>query len=256
MDELRVDLREHALWLTIDRPGRRNAMDQRIIEGLTDAIAHAGRDPGVRVIVVTAAGDQTFCVGADMKSATALALDPSTPDQPFSRLLRAAHASKVPLIARVNGICMAGGVALVAMCDMAIAADHATFGLPEVKVGLFPMQILAVLQGLIPARDLYEMCLTGEPVDAHEAKAMGLLNHVVPADQLDAKVEWLVDRLVDKSPSVIRRGRYALRQAQAMPFAESIAFTEGQMGLVMLDDDAREGMQAFMQKRKPVWKGT
>ena len=126
-------------------------------------------------------------------------------------MLREAQNGTLPSIARINGVCMAGGMGLLCMTDMAIAADNVQFGLPEVKIGLFPMQVLSLLQDIVPRRVLREWCLTGEPFGAAEAKEAGLLNHVVPAAELDAKTQWLVDRIAGKSPTAIRRGKYAMR---------------------------------------------
>jgi enoyl-CoA hydratase/carnithine racemase len=127
--------------------------------------------------------------------------------------------------------------------------------MPEVKVGVFPMQIMAVLQRLIPSRKLYEMALTGEPIDAAEALTLGLLNYVVPADALDAKVEWLLGRLMDKSPTAIRRGKYAMRVSEQLNFDQSAVFMEGQIGTLALTEDAAEGLAAFNEKRLPNWPG-
>jgi enoyl-CoA hydratase/carnithine racemase len=159
----------------------------------------------------------------------------------------------VPLIARVNGACMAGGMGLLAMCDMAVAAPHAVFGLPEVKVGVFPAQVLSVLGGLLPRRVLAEMCLTGEPVTAAQALELHLVNHI--ADDLDAGVDALLGRLLDKSPAAIRRGLYTMKTIEAMAFEESMAFTESQIGLFALTEDAAEGQRAFREKRAPQWTG-
>src|SRR5258705_13745645 len=112
------------------------------------------------------------------------------------------------------------------MTDMAVAADHVMFGLPEVKVGVFPMQVMALLQNIAPRRLINEWALTGEPVDARVAQAAGLLNHVVPSAELDSKIEWLIGRIVNKSPTAIRRGKYAMRPIAAMSFHQSIASTE------------------------------
>ena len=159
----------------------------------------------------------------------------------------------MPLVARVNGACMAGGMGLMAMCDMVVAAPHAIFGLPEVKVGVFPAQVLSVLNGLIGARALTELCVTGEPISAQEALQLGLINRV--ADDLDAGVQALLDRFLDKSPAAIRRGLYLMKRIGAMSFEESMAFTESQIGLFALTDDAAEGQLAFREKRKPKWSG-
>ena len=150
---------------------------------------------------------------------------------------------------------MAGGMGLLAMCDMAVAADHAIFGLPEVKIGVFPMQVLSVLQDLVAPRVLNELCITGEPINAAEAREVGLVNHVVPGDELDAKVAWLIGRITDKSPTAIRRGKYAMRAVRSMTFDQAIAFTEGQIALMAQTEDAREGVAAFNEKRKPSWTG-
>ena len=161
----------------------------------------------------------------------------------------------MPLIARVNGACMAGGMGLLAMCDMAVAAPEVVFGLPEVKVGVFPAQVLAVLQHLIPRRNLVEMCITGEPITAQQALAIGLINHVSDNAGLDAKLEWLLGRLLDKSPAAIRRGVYTMKKIENMAFEEAMSFTESQIALFTLTEDAKEGQKAFQEKRKPQWLG-
>ena len=150
---------------------------------------------------------------------------------------------------------MAGGMGLLCMTDMAVAVESAIFGLPEVKVGVFPMQVMSLLQDIAPRRLINEWALTGEPFDARAAQAAGLLNHVVPAAELDAKIEWLIGRIVDKSPTAIRRGKYAMRAIASMSFDQSIAYTESQIALTAMTEDAKEGLKAFGEKRKPVWKG-
>jgi enoyl-CoA hydratase/carnithine racemase len=148
---------------------------------------------------------------------------------------------------------MAGGMGLLSMCDMAVASSHAIFGLPEVKVGVFPAQVLSVLQHLIPRRTLVEMCITGEPISSAQALQFGLVNYV--DDDVDAKLQWLIDRLLDKSPAAVRRGLYTMKHVETMAFEESMAFTESQIALFTLTEDAKEGQQAFQEKRKPVWTG-
>lgn len=255
MDELLSESKDGVLRLTINRPERRNAISPAVVEGLTAALRGPGTDPATRAIVVTGVGDKAFCAGADLQSGKSFQFDFSVPNLGYANLLRAAHAATVPLVARVNGACMAGGMGLLSMCDLAVAAEHAVFGLPEVKVGVFPMQVLSVLQRILPSRTLYEMCLTGEPITSAEAHALRLVNHVAPAAELDAKLDWLLGRLLDKAPSAIRRGRYTMRRIEAMSFEESMAFTESQIGLVSMTDDAKEGQAAFREKRAPRWTG-
>jgi len=251
--ELGIERRDGVLWLTIRREERRNALSPAVLAGLAEALAGAQWDRGLRAIVLTGAGDRAFCAGADLQSGQSFQFDFSEPTGAFARLLRQARTGHVPLIARVNGACMAGGMGLLAMCDLAVAAPHASFGLPEVKVGLFPAQVLAVLQNLLPRRQLVELCITGEPVSAAEALAMGLVNHV--DEDLDGRLAWLLARIADKSPAAIRRGLYTLKSIETMGFEESMAFTESQIALFAQTEDAKEGQAAFREKRKPQWTG-
>lgn len=250
------DKTDHAARLTINRADRRNALNGGVIAGLAEGLQRAGNDPDIRAVVLTGAGDKAFCAGADLSGGPGVfGMEFSRPTSLFADLLRQAKGLNLPLVARVNGACMAGGMGLLGMCDMAVATDRAIFGLPEVKIGVFPMQVLSVLQPLLRPRDLYELCITGEPVDAATARSIGLVNHVVPTAELDAKVDWLVGRIVDKSPTAIRRGKYAMRALATMTFEQAIAFAEGQVGLAAMTEDAREGVAAFNEKRKPAWTG-
>jgi enoyl-CoA hydratase/carnithine racemase len=251
--ELGVAQRGPVLWLTIQREERRNAISHAVVSQMTQAIDAAQADRALRAVVVTGAGTRAFCAGADLQAAHAFTTDYSEPYASLALLLRRAKASNLPLIARVNGACMAGGMGLLAMCDMAVASTHAVFGLPEVKVGVFPAQVLSVLQHLVPRRKLAELCLTGEPLTSAQALEYGLVNYV--ADDVDAKLDWLLQRLLDKSPAAIRRGLYTMKKIESMAFEEAVAFTESQIALFTLTEDAKEGQQAFQQKRKPQWKG-
>lgn len=252
-NELLIEQRGPVLWLTINRESRRNAVSHAVLAAMAQAITAAQDQREVRSIVITGAGEKAFCAGADLQASQAFTTDYSEPQGHVARVLRAAKASNVPLIARVNGACMAGGMGLLSMCDLAVAARHAVFGLPEVKVGVFPAQVLSVMQHLIPRRKLAEMCLTGEPITSAEALEYGLVNYV--DDDLDGKLQWLLERLLDKSPAAIRRGLYTMKRIEAMSFEESMAFTESQIALFTLTEDAKEGQAAFKEKRTPQWPG-
>ncbi len=254
---------QSVMWLTINREERRNAMSAEVLRGLGQAFDDAQADRSTRAIVLTGAGSKAFCAGADLQTSNTFVQDYSEPYANLANVFRKAKMSTVPTVARVNGACMAGGMGLLAMCDMAVAAPHAIFGLPEVKVGVFPAQVLAVLQHQIPKRVLTELCITGEPVAASEALAMNLINHVAdpapagadPLSTLDAKLDWLLGRLLDKSPAAIRRGLYMLKKMESLGFEESISFAESQIALFTLSEDAKEGQSAFQQKRKANWSG-
>ena len=255
MQEVLLERRGQAFWITINRPDKRNALHAGVIATMREGIRLAHADDDVRAIVVTAVGDKAFCAGGDLQPGKGFTFDFSRPSVDYADLLRDAQNSTLPIIVRVNGTCMAGGMGLLCMADMAISVDHALFGLPEVKVGVFPMQVLSLLQDLVPPRLVREWALTGEPISAEDALAAGLLNYVVPGSELDAKTDWLLARLVDKSPTAIRRGKYAMRAIEAMSFDQAIAYTESQIGLLAMTEDAKEGLAAFNERRKPVWTG-
>ncbi|HYA73488.1 MAG TPA: enoyl-CoA hydratase/isomerase family protein [Roseiarcus sp.] len=253
--DVRIEKRGAALWIVIDRPERRNALNAGVVAGIVEGYRAAEADADVRAIVLTGAGDKAFCAGADLQAGGSFAFDFSRPNSDYADMLRLARSAAKPSLARVNGACMAGGMGLLAMTDMAVAADDAAFGLPEVKVGLFPLQVLSLLQRIAPPRLIAEWAITGESFDASAAREAGLVNHVVPAAELDAKVDWLIQRIADKSPTAIRRGKYALRAIASMSLEESLAFMESQLPLLAMTEDAKEGLSAFAQKRKPNWPG-
>jgi enoyl-CoA hydratase/carnithine racemase len=217
-------------------------MNKAVIAGIEAAIAAAAADPKIRAIVLTAAGRRAFCAGADLSGGTGtftLGLDEPMTD--FGKLARLVRNVGVPVVGRINGDCVAGGMALMSLCDLVVVADHARFGLPEAKVGVFPMQVLVYLRSLIGARHVNEMCLTGDLISAARAYEIGLVNTVVPFDDLDM------------SPVAMKRGKYAIAAMQSMPFSEALAFAETLITVTSLTGDAAEGLAAFNEKRKPRW---
>lgn len=249
-----TERRGAALWMTIQREERRNALNSEVLREIQTAVERAGSDPDLRVLVLTGAGRRAFCAGADLKQGTdvfADGLDEPTTD--FGRLARAVRACGLPLIGRINGDCVAGGMALMALCDLVVSVDSARFGLPEAKVGVFPMQVLVYLRRLVAPRHVNQLCLTGELIDAHRAREIGLVNEVATQDQLDAHVATLLERLSAMSPAALRRGKYAIAAMDSMDFAGALAFAETQIALVSRTADAREGLAAFNEKRAPNW---
>jgi enoyl-CoA hydratase/carnithine racemase len=251
---LLAERRGHTLWLTINREERRNALNGDVIAGIQAAVIQAHADATLRAIVLTGAGQKAFCAGADLSKGTGVFADGlNEPTTDFGRLARAVRELGLPVIGRINGDCVAGGMGLMALCDLVIASDRARFGLPEGKVGVFPMQVLVYLRRMIHPRHVNELCLTGELINAQRALAMGIANEVVPYDELDAKVTALIDRMAALSPVALRRGKYAIAAMEAMEFHEALAFAETQITLASRTDDAREGLAAFNEKRKPRW---
>ena len=251
---VRSERRGAAQWVTIAREDRRNVLNTEVVDGIRAAVLAAAGDPAVRAVVLTGAGERAFCAGADLQAGTGvftLGLDEPMTD--FGRLARAVRDCGLPLVARVNGACVAGGMGLLGLCDLALAADHARFGLPEAKVGVFPMQVLVYLRHLVGARHLNELCLTGELVDAARAREIGLVNEVAPAAELDARVEAMVARLAACSPVALKRGKAAIAAMRAMSFHEALTFAEAQIAVASRTADAQEGLAAFNEKRPPRW---
>lgn len=252
-DELLREQRGDVLWLTIQREERRNAISELVLRGIAEGFEQANSDSAIRAIVLTGAGERAFCAGGDLQAPDPFGLDYSRPFARAADLFRQSRRLTVPLIARVNGACYAGGMGLMAMCDLAVADVRAKFALPEVKIGVFPAQVLGVLQHLLPRRALYEMCLTGEPITAERALALNLVNAI--GNDVDVLLEKLLAKLCAVSPAATRRGLYVLKRMESMPFEESMAFAEGQIALFALTGDAKEGISAFAAKRKPKWTG-
>ncbi|MEO3997315.1 enoyl-CoA hydratase-related protein [Mesorhizobium sp. CAU 1732] len=247
--------RDAALWITINRPEKRNALNDDVIAAIMDAWRAGEADDEVRAIVLTGAGEKAFCAGGDLQPGQGFAFDFSRPNLLYADMLRMALASTKVSIARVNGACLAGGMGLLCMTDFAVATETATFGLPEVKIGVFPMQVLTLLQRVAPRRIVAEWCLTGETFSADDALAFGLLNRTAKADALDEEVMRLANLVAQRSPTAIRRGKYALRALTDMTLEQGLAYTESQIMLLAQTEDAKEGLAAFAEKRPPRWTG-
>jgi enoyl-CoA hydratase/carnithine racemase len=245
------------LRLTIDRPERRNALNDEVLRGLL-AGCEAAADPSVRVVVLTGAGDRAFCAGADL--AGGLAPDAGVVEQHDQRgLLRELFAAvarlRVPLVGRVNGHALAGGLGVALACDLLVASDTAEFGTPEVRVGLWPYVISALLTEHLGPKRALELMMTGRRLTATQAEAWGLVNHVVAADELDAAVDELVEALVAGAPLALALGRRSFHEARQMHPDAAMAYLHGMLDLTVGTDDVVEGVTAFFEKRPAVWRG-
>lgn len=253
--ELLVHEANGILTLTIARDRQRNAITPEVMQAMTAQFRRA-QEPGstIRAIVLTGEGEKAFCVGADLH-AKPFESSLAFPRVAYTDIFRAARETYVPIIARVNGLCLGGGIGLLAMCDLAVADADAKFGMPEVKIGVFPMMLLAVTHSLLLPRHLREMAIRGNMIDAAEAERIGLVNHVAEAGKLDDALQPILDDIVQRSPTAIRRGKYVLAAIDSMTFEQQAAFLEGQLSLLSQTEDAREGVTAFREKRAPNWTG-
>lgn len=246
------------LTVTINRPDARNALDDEVLQGLVDALRSADSDDGVRVVVLTGAGEKVFCAGADL--AGAFDRDASAIDQHETRglireLFELTGSVGVPLVGRVNGHALAGGLGVAMACDVLVATDDATFGTPEVKVGLWPYMVSALLVEHVGLKRAMEMMMTGRRVPASEAEQWGLVNTVVPRDGLDDAVAELTEQLVAAAPLALRLGKRATTQARQMPPHASLAYLHGMLDLNAQTEDVTEGITAFFERRDPRWTG-
>ena len=168
-------------------------------------------------------------------------------------MFRVMESCTLPIIARMNGHALAGGLGLACACDLVVAKESAKLGTPETGIGLVPMMILPYMQRILPRRLLLEMCITGEPWTAREALAAHLINHVAPDDELDDKLDWLLARIVNKSPTAIRIGKTGLRAMQDMELDQAFEYAQLMLGAMARTEDAKEGFAAYNEKRSPDW---
>lgn len=253
-----VETRDQVCWITLNRPEKRNAINEEVVRLLREAVVTSSNDPHLRAIVITGAGDQAFCAGADLGKAAeggAFDIDYSNPRHYVVQLFQAMEACNLPIVARVNGHALAGGFGILCACDMAVAADDVRFGTPETKIGVAPMMILGHMLRVLPRRKLLELCVTGELIGADEALQMGVINYLVPRGDLDAKTAWLLDRIIGKSPTAIRLFKQGFHAMQDMSLHEALEYAQLMISMMASTQDAKEGKLAFAGKRAPTWTG-
>jgi enoyl-CoA hydratase/carnithine racemase len=256
-EEVVVTRRGAVLTAVLNRPERRNALTWSMVGRLRAVLSEAKGDPGVRVVVLTGAGDRAFCAGADLAgmAAGASELELHEGRGQLARLFEDLWALGKPTIAAVRGACLAGGFGLALACDLVLAADDSSFGVPEVDVGLWPFMATVPLCRSMPPKKALELMLTGRRVDATEADRLGFVTRVVPGDQLDQATAELASVLEAKSPTAVRLGRDAFYRVWDAAAADALAALHPLLSVLAGSDDAREGMAAFAQKRPPTWTG-
>lgn len=255
MTNLRLESDSGVVRLTLSRPERRNALSESLLTDLGAALDRVAEDADARVVVIAAEGnvfssghDLTEMVGRSEGEYAALF-------SRCSRVMQQLRKLPQPVIARVQGHAFAAGCQLVAACDLAVAADSATFSTPGVKIGLFCTTPMVPLVRAIPRKAAMEMLLTGAAISAERALALGLINRVVPLDELDAAVEEFADAIVASSPLTVRIGKAAFYEGLAPDEARAYDRATDVMTGNAMRKDAQEGISAFLQKRRPSWTG-
>ena len=253
---LRHDRADGLTTLTLNRPGQFNSLSKDMLTAAKAALDSIAASDTVRVVVIAGAG-KAFCAGHDLKEMRAnhsKAFMQALFKQ-FGDLMLTLTRMPQPVIARVHGIATAAGCQLVSMCDLAVAADVAKFAVSGINVGLFCSTPAVGLARNLGRKAALEMLLTGEFIDAMEAKAKGLVNRVVPADALDAEIEHLAQAVIAKSAVAVRLGKGMFYKQLEMGLAEAYDYAGEVMACNMMSDDACEGIDAFMQKRRPEYTG-
>jgi enoyl-CoA hydratase/carnithine racemase len=252
--EVRYEVTGAQARLTIDREAARNALSSGVVAGLVEGLTRADADPAVRVIVITGAGERVFCAGGDLGGMAGDGfLAGHDGRRGYGQLLLKIQAAQKPTVARINGHALAGGLGLALACDLAIAADSAGFGTPEIDRGLNPMMVMAMLQRHLGRKRALQLVLLGERLTAAQALEWGIVNQVVPAAQLEEATNALATKLAGKSKAIVALGKRSYFATEDLPLPNAIELLAANLSLNVMAEDAAEGVTAFLEKRPPKW---
>ena len=242
--------------VALNRPDVRNAFNDQMLEDLLEVFATVRDDPGIRIVVLTGEG-KSFCAGADlhwMKRVVDYTYEENYEDSlNLARMLREIYTCPKPVIGRINGPAIGGGTGVVAVCDIAIASEDAVFAFTETKLGLTPATISPYLLKRMGERNLREYFLTGERFAAARAAQMGLINAVVPADELDAAVDAKIGMILTGGPQALAVSKELIREISERSLDENGPYTAGVISRLRTSEEGQEGMNAFLGKKKPPW---
>jgi enoyl-CoA hydratase/carnithine racemase len=257
LEQVALSLEEHVATVMLNRPEQRNPLSATMLRDLATAFRWCQKETDVRVVVLTGAGDRVFCAGADLAGfdGDMSHLERHRGRSLFVELFTLMAGLGKPIVGRINGHALAGGIGLACACDILVSTDTATFGTPEINVGIWPMMIQAILSRNLPRKVLLEMEMLGDRWTATQMQGFGVVNRVVPHDLLDNAVKEITAKLAKKSPVAMQLGRDSFYTQQDMEFAAALAYLHSQFTLVTLTEDSKEGIKAFFEKREPDFKG-
>jgi 3-hydroxypropionyl-coenzyme A dehydratase len=256
-ETIRYEVEDGIATITLDSPENRNALSNELLAELIDAFRSARDDEAVRCVVLTSSHDRVFSAGAnlDQFSADVPLVHKHFGTERFPGLFKLIGQLGKPTLCAANGHVLAGSLGIALACDLIVAKDTATFGTPEINVGLFPFMIMALIYRNVPRKKANEMMLLGERLSAEEAREAGIVNKVVPAEEFEASVRDWAQKLASKSPVLTKLGKDAVYRQMDMPFDEALDFLRAQLSIAFTTDDVQEGVRAFFEKREPEWKG-
>jgi enoyl-CoA hydratase len=244
--------------IELNDPDKRNALSDELLAELIGALEEARADAGTRCVVLGSTHPSVFCAGGNLAAfgGEASPIEKHLANDKFPYLFKLLSDLRKPTICAVGGHALAGGFGLALACDLIVACATATFGTPEIDVGVFPFMLMALLYRNLPRKQVDQLMLLGERVSAKRGYEMGFVNRVVDeGEDLDAAVTEWAEALAAKSPLLMRLGKDASRRQRDMSFDDALSFLQGELSLALSTDDAREGVAAFMEKRPPVWVG-
>jgi enoyl-CoA hydratase len=256
-DTLLYDSSDRVATVTLNQPETRNALSAELLGELIDAFQTARDDQEVGCVVLTSSHEKVFSSGANLAgfAADVPIVHRHFGTSRFPELFSLIGGLGKPTICAANGHVLAGALGIALACDLIIATEEATFGTPEINVGVFPFMIMALIYRNVPRKKTTELLLLGERIDAQAAERIGIVNKVVAAEQFDAVVAEWASKLAAKSPVIMRLGKEAMFRQQDMAFEEALDYLRAQLSLAMTTEDIVEGVQAFFEKREPQWKG-
>jgi enoyl-CoA hydratase/carnithine racemase len=256
-DKVRYDVAEGIATITLDDPDTRNSLSNELLQDAIDAFSRARDDDDVRCVVLASSHEKVFSSGGNLSgfAGDVALVHKHFGSEKFPRLFRLIGELRKPVICAAGGHVLAGALGLALACDLIVAKDTATFGTPEINVGVFPFMIMALIYRNVPRKKTNELLLLGERIDAHEAERLGIVNKVVAADAFDDAVREWAAKLAAKSPVLMRLGKDAMFRQQDMAFLDALDFLRSQLTIAMSTEDIVEGVSAFFEKREPQWKG-